>query len=133
MKKLPPNATTWTAVALIALGLVMIFLAWNGAAGAEAATDLRRQFPYLLSGGIFGLALMGSGLVLVRTFESRRDSREIVQQLVRLTAAVERLEQAQAPALAPDGVEHVVPAAPAEPALEHAPATTAIPAFEAGR
>jgi hypothetical protein len=101
MKKLPPNATTYTAITLILVGLVMIFLGWNGAAGAEAAVDLRRQFPYLISGGLFGLALVGAGLMLVRVFEGRRDTVAVIRHLERLTLAVERLEQAQtAPLLA---------------------------------
>lgn len=93
----PPNATTWTAVSLIALGMIMIFLAWNGAAGEDAAVDLRAQFPYLLSGGLFGLALIAAGLVLVRVYEARRDTREIVRHLQQLTEAVERLGVAAVP------------------------------------
>jgi hypothetical protein len=130
MKKLSPNATTYTAVALIALGLIMIFLGWNGAAGAEAAVDLRAQFPYLISGGLFGVALVGAGLVLVRTFEGRRDAKEIVGQLERLTLAVERLEAAQA-------AQHLLAAnqrelGPAPAAQDMAP-PTAPPPFEAAR
>ncbi|HUG84375.1 MAG TPA: hypothetical protein VMM13_07410 [Euzebya sp.] len=95
MKKPPPNANTWTAVCLIALGLILIYLGWNGTAGADAARDLRAQFPYLISGGIFGLALIGSGLTLVRVYEARRDSKEVVAHLQRLTEAVGRLASAQ--------------------------------------
>ena len=90
-----PNANRWTSVALIAVGLLMIFLGWNGAAGADAAVDLRAQFPYLISGGVFGLALVGAGLALVRTNESRKDSQAILRQLEALTAAVEALAAAR--------------------------------------
>lgn len=93
-RKLPPNAPTWTAVGLVALGLIMIFLGWNGAAGPDAAVDLRAQFPYLISGGLFGLALIAAGLVLVRVQEGRKDTREVLQQLQLLTQAVERLGEA---------------------------------------
>lgn len=97
MKRTPsPNAVRWTAVALASLGLLAIFLGWNGAAGAEAAVDLRAQFPYLISGGLFGLALVGAGLTLVVVLESRRDSQALLRQLETLTAAVERLAEQRA-------------------------------------
>lgn len=95
MKKLPPNAASWTAVILVLLGLIVIFMSWNAAAGPENGVDLRTQFPYLLSGGLGGLCLVGAGLTLTRVFESRRDVKEVVMHLERLTAAVERLEAAQ--------------------------------------
>ena len=81
MKKLSPNATTYTAIGLIVFGLIFIFMSWNAAASPENGVDLRAQFPYLLSGGLGGLALVGAGLTLVRTFESRRDSKELLAQL----------------------------------------------------
>lgn len=114
----PPNATTWTAVALIALGLIMIFLGWNGAAGEVAAQDLRAQFPYLLSGGLFGLSLVGAGLVLVRVYEGRRDTREVVRHLQELTQAVERLAATMPAATydpAPSGLVPPMPAPAAYP------------------
>lgn len=101
MKKLPPNATTYTAVALVTFGLILIFLAWNAAASPDNGVDLRAQFPYLLSGGLGGLALIGAGLTLIRVFEARRDNKEVLDRLDRLTAVVERLEalrSAQQPA-----------------------------------
>ncbi len=122
----PPNASTWTAVALIALGLLMIFLAWNGAAGADAAVDLRAQFPYLLSGGLFGLSLVASGLVLVRVYEGRRDSKEVVRHLQQLTAAVERLG-----AMPPGAIPPAPPVAP--PARARWTSTATEEPFETAR
>ncbi len=120
MRKPPPGATTWTAVSLIALGLIMIFLGWNGAAGEQAA-DLRSQFPYLISGGVFGLALIGAGLVLVRTFEARRDTQSLAAHLERLTAAVERLEAAH-PAAQAQGTPADPPGGPYAAAVPQGPA-----------
>lgn len=97
MKKLPPNATTYTAVGLIALGLIMLFVAWNGAAGPENGIDPRAQFPYLLSGGLGGLALIGAGLTLVRVFEARKDNQKLLDSIQRLTDAVERLAIVEEP------------------------------------
>jgi hypothetical protein len=130
LKKLSPNASTYTAVGLVALGLIMIYLGWNGAAGEDAGIDLRAQFPYLLSGGIFGLALIGAGLALVLVFEHRRDARELGRQVERLTAAVERLEQA-ALARSLAEVETAPVPAPA-PMLASAPPPAA-PPFEPAR
>lgn len=92
MKKLPPNASRYTSVGLVAVGLLMIYLGWNGAASAENAVDIRAQFPFLISGGIFGLGLLAAGLTLIRVFEGRKDTMELSGQLERLTLAVERLE-----------------------------------------
>lgn len=89
-----PNATRYTSITLVVLGLVMIYFGWNGAAGPENGVDLRAQFPYLISGGLGGIALIAAGLTLVRTFESRRDSQRLEIQVARLTAVVERLEAA---------------------------------------
>jgi hypothetical protein len=116
MKKLPPNATTYTAAFLIAVGLFMIYLAWNGAAGPDAAFDLRAQFPYLLSGGLFGVSLVGAGLVLVRVFEGHRDTGDIVRSIERLTVVVERLEQRMALAEAVDEQPHIQPVTIVPPA-----------------
>lgn len=90
MKKLSPNAPTWTAVTIAALGFVMIFMAWNGAAGIALA---QAQIPYLISGGLGGVALVGAGMVLIRTYEGRRDIQQVVQRLDRLADAVERLAE----------------------------------------
>lgn len=126
MKTLPPNATTWTAVSLIALGLIMIFLAWNGVAGPEAAVDVRAQFPYLISGGVFGLSLVGAGLTLVRVFESRRDAKEIAREVRRLVQVVERLEQAHADAqLAQANAREAMVDAPPPPMAPPRPVPTA--------
>ncbi len=124
-RKLPANASTYTAVVLILGGLLMIYLGWNGAAGVEAGVDLRAQFPYLISGGVFGLALVGAGLMLVRVFEGRRDTQQVVAHLRLLTQAVERLEQAQT---VPNLVETIVSEPTHVPTLPPAPAQPFEPA-----
>lgn len=89
-----PNATRYTAIGLVVFGLIFIFFAWNGASSTAAGGRIGFQFPYLLSGGLGGIALVMAGLTLVRTFEARRDALRLQEQLARLTAAVERLEAA---------------------------------------
>lgn len=53
-------------------GVVMIGLAWNGAASRNFVEG---QFPYLLSGGVMGLALVivGASLVFLATIRAERE------------------------------------------------------------
>ena len=67
-------------VTICALGFVLIFFGWNGAASVDR---LQSQFPYLISGGIAGLALVvvGAALIVVETARDDRDKlrREITE------------------------------------------------------
>ena len=87
--------TTYLAVGMTTLGFVLMFLAWNGAAGVD---NPEQQLPYLLSGSAPGLGLVGAGLVLA-----------LVSELRRLGDGVVDTGSAAAPTLAsvPDG-DHVV-------------------------
>ena len=49
-----PNVLLIAAGALVTLGLTAILLAW---AGASRSTIIEEQVPYLISGGLFGVAL----------------------------------------------------------------------------
>lgn len=79
-----------TALLVIALGLLVIALGYNGIAGAaiNGIVDVRAQLPYLLSGGIFGISLVIVGAALMVT-QSVRDDR------VRLEAKLDQLIEAQ--------------------------------------
>ncbi len=82
------------ALVVIALGLLAVAL---GAAGASGATvtgadgkehvSLVAQFPYLISGGIFGLALVVVGAALVVAQSHRADAAKIVSALEQAQAA----------------------------------------------
>jgi hypothetical protein len=83
------------AVATIALGLLVIGLGWNGAAGRggqvavkDATTgtvsyisDTRAQLPYLLSGGFLGLGLIVIGSTLLVTQSQRADRARLESKL----------------------------------------------------
>lgn len=76
---------------LVPLGLALILLGWSGAAHT---TDLFEQIPYVISGGLLGLALLISGGVCYLAFwltqlvyATRRDAADT-------RAALERIEQA---------------------------------------
>ena len=75
-------------LACIAIGILVIGLAWNGAAGIDFVSG---QIPYLLSGGALGLALVGVGAMLVVVENSRRDRSLVETQLRELNTALGRL------------------------------------------
>lgn len=50
-----------TAVALVAIGLVVLLLGWIGVSGVSRPEE---QIPYLVSGGILGLFLLAVGSTL---------------------------------------------------------------------
>src|SRR5438874_9497024 len=72
----------------IATGLLLIGLAWNGAAGVDF---VQGQIPYLLSGGAFGLGLVILGATLIIVQNSRRDRQLLEAQLRDIAAAISRL------------------------------------------
>jgi hypothetical protein len=90
-----PKSALYTSVGLVALGFIGIFFAWNGAASKDY---VQGQMPYVISGGIGGLALVLSGLTVVVVQAVRRDAAELRQKLEELTEVLrERDEVAPAP------------------------------------
>jgi hypothetical protein len=76
---------------LVPLGIALILLGWSGAAHT---TDLFEQIPYIISGGLLGLAVLISGGVCYLAFwltqlvyATRRDAADT-------RAALERIERA---------------------------------------
>jgi hypothetical protein len=81
-----------TVVCLV--GALVLYLGWNGAASHN---DIRKQFPYLLSGGIAGLSLVILGVALL-VIEAVRTERTELQNTVReLRDALEGLAPRAAP------------------------------------
>ena len=76
---------------LIGIGILIIGLAWNGAAGVDF---VQGQVPYLLSGGFLGLALVVFGAALLVVQSNRRDRSLLELQLRDLNTAVARLANA---------------------------------------
>ena len=58
------KSSLYLSVALIVVGFLLIYLAWNGAAEKDF---IQGQFPYLLSGGVSGIAFILCGLTLAAT------------------------------------------------------------------
>ncbi|MCU1450337.1 MAG: hypothetical protein JWP02_2507 [Acidimicrobiales bacterium] len=78
-------------LAFIAVGLLVIGLAWNGAASVDFVSG---QVPYLLSGGALGLGLIVLGGAMVIVQNSRHDRSIIEAQLKELNTAISRLANA---------------------------------------
>ncbi len=75
----------YSGIAFLAAGMVMIVLAWNGAASLDYTQG---QIPYLISGGLGGLGLTGAGLALIVVHSLRRDLLMIAAKLDRVSEAV---------------------------------------------
>lgn len=75
------------------LGLLLVFLGWNGAASYDRVPA---QFPYLISGGIAGLALVVLGAALLIVQNARQDRAALQQTVAELRVVVERLAAAAA-------------------------------------
>lgn len=75
-------------VAVSIIGFIVIFLGWNGAASFN---DLRQQFPYLISGGIAGLALVALGAALLVIEAARAERAELQSSIEDLRRAIESL------------------------------------------
>jgi hypothetical protein len=70
------------------VGLVLVWAGWNGAASYD---DIRQQFPYLISGGIAGLALVVIGVGLLVVQSQRADRVQLEANLNELGRILERM------------------------------------------
>lgn len=82
-------------IVLCLIGFLGIFLGWNGAASRNVPMA---QFPFLISGGIAGLAVVVVGAAMLVVQNAREDRARLEAVLERLLTAV---EQRGAPAGAP--------------------------------
>ena len=78
MRKWARSSPVSVGVLLVVAGFVAIFLAWNGAAGKDFVEG---QLPYLFSGGLVGIALVGSGLTVINVQARRADQTELLNRL----------------------------------------------------
>jgi hypothetical protein len=65
-------------VLLVVAGFIALFLAWNGAAGKDF---VQGQLPYLISGGLVGMALVACGLTVINVQARRADQTELLHRL----------------------------------------------------
>ncbi len=69
----------WSAIALAIAGLVVIGLGWWGASGTKY---VYQELPYVISGGIFGVALVFLGAALFARYSVARLLRYWLARLV---------------------------------------------------
>jgi hypothetical protein len=79
---------------VVAAGLLVIGIGWNGAAGGggevNGVPNLSAQLPWLLSGGVLGLGLVVFGAALVIVHNARVDRARLETKLDELVDAVSR-------------------------------------------
>lgn len=69
----------WAGWVLAAVGVVVIIIGWYGVSGQALVA---KQLPYLISGGLGGVALVGIGAAMISAERRRQD-----------TGRIERLEE----------------------------------------
>lgn len=85
---------TYVGIAVAALGFVLIAVAWGQVAGE---TNVALQVPYLVSGGLTGLALVIVGVTVISVAARRRDAALREQQTALLADALRELSAALDP------------------------------------
>jgi hypothetical protein len=80
---------------VVGIGLLVIGLGWNGMAGSggevNGVPNLNAQLPWLVSGGILGLALVVFGAALLIAHNARADRVQLEAKLNELVDTVSRL------------------------------------------
>jgi hypothetical protein len=87
------NVRKWLemiGMCLIVFGFVCIILGWYGAAHSPY---LYQEVPYLISGGLLGVALVIGGGIFVRTAWSMRQVEEDRRNALAIVRSVDRLER----------------------------------------
>ena len=69
-------------------GFTVMWAGWNGAASYN---DIRKQFPYLISGGVVGLGLVVVGVGLMVIQSQRADRVQLEANLTELRAILQRV------------------------------------------
>jgi hypothetical protein len=89
------------AIGYILAGFLLVFLGWNGAASYD---NVSAQIPYLVSGGLGGLALvvLGAGLMVAQS--NRADRAALQSTLDDLRDAVDRMAAGAAGGAAAGGM-----------------------------
>jgi hypothetical protein len=82
------------ALLIVGVGLLVIGLGWNGMAGGggevNGVPNLNAQLPWLVSGGILGLALVVFGAAMLIVHNARLDRARLESKLDELVTAIGR-------------------------------------------
>lgn len=85
------STAVWAGLVLVAAGFTSIFYSWSEVA---ALLNVAQQLPYLVSGGLAGLALVIVGVSVIDVAVRRQDSRERQQQLAQINRVLAELHEA---------------------------------------
>src|SRR5690348_18417454 len=81
-------------VIVVGVGILLIGLGWNGMAGGggeiNGVPNLNAQLPWLVSGGVLGLAFVVFGSALLVAHNARVDRARLEAKLDDMAAALER-------------------------------------------
>jgi len=83
-------ALTWIGLVIAAAGFAVIAFAWGKVAGL---LDVSLQLPYVVSGGLTGLALVMVGMTAVNVAARRQDATERARQIENLQAVLRELRE----------------------------------------
>ena len=78
------NARVLAAALLLVAGIIIVLLGWYGAANTNILTE---QVPYLISGGLLGMALIIVSAVVGSSASLERENRELRRDLTRLLSS----------------------------------------------
>ena len=79
-----------TAMVLVAAGALLLLLGWIGVSGTALSYE---QLPYVVSGGLFGIVLVGIGATLWLSADLRDEWRKLDRLEHALVDATEALTQ----------------------------------------
>ncbi len=96
-------------VGLCALGFLLVFLGWNGAASVDRVPS---QFPYLLSGGVAGLCFVVLGVGMIVVQNQRADRAALQATLRELQESLERAGLAEGTGVARRAFQKPAPRVP---------------------
>ncbi len=78
----------WVSVTIAVVGFVLIAVAWGQ---VSRESEVYRQLPYVVSAGIFGLAVLMVALAVLNVATRQRDTLERERQIDRLVDVMEEL------------------------------------------
>jgi hypothetical protein len=85
-------------VVVVGVGILLIGIGWNGMAGGggeiNGVPNLNAQLPWLVSGGLLGLAFVVFGSAILVAHNARVDRARLEAKLDEITAALEKSAQA---------------------------------------
>ncbi|MEN3273176.1 MAG: hypothetical protein V7636_1937 [Actinomycetota bacterium] len=84
------STLTWIGLGITALGFVVIAFSWGKVA---ALLDVSLQMPYVVSGGLTGLALVMVGMTAVNVAARRQDAADRAREVESMQSVLRELRE----------------------------------------